>query len=217
VLKKEGKETSLISANDYILYIKNHLELESTLKVGWMFKMNKFKTSLVFVSAFFVVGTSQAAQVNFSGEVTSQTCQFKGLNSNDSQDVPMSPVSQGDLQTVGQTTGATPFSLSLSGCTTNDDVDIAFDKTNADSNNAGTLKNTAGTGAAQNVNIQLVKQLSGGVNEPVDLNNPTTNSKQHVANGASTYTFNYLAQYYATGAAKAGSVKSNVLINIIYP
>ncbi len=179
--------------------------------------MNKFTTSLALVSAMLVAGSSYAAQVNFSGLVTSQTCKFEGLSGGDFHDVNLNSVSQGDLQSVGKTVGATPFSLTLSGCTTNDDVDITFGNANADQQNAGTLKNTeTGAGAAQNVNIQLVKVLNAG-NENIDLNNQNHSGKQHVIATAPTYTFNYLAQYYATGASKAGSVKSNATIEIAYP
>ena len=178
--------------------------------------MNKLTTSLMLVSTMLVAGTSQAAQVNFSGEVTSQTCKFEGLSGGDFHNVAMGSVSQGLLQTVGQTAGATPFSLSLSGCTTNDDIDIKWGAANADQQNAGTLKNTESTGAAQNVNIQLLKVKLGG-NEAIDLNNQNDSGKQHVTNGAQTYTFNYIAQFYATGASKAGSVKSNATIDIAYP
>ncbi len=181
-----------------------------------MLEMNKLTTSLALVSAMFLADTAQAAVVNFTGEVTSQTCQFTDLSGGDFHDVKLPSVSQGVLQTVGAVAGKTPFSFKLTGCTTNDDVDIAFGTANADATNAGTLKNTAGAGAAQNVNIQLIKKLASS-EEIVNLNSQTNNGKQHVSDGTQNYTFNYFAQYYATGASKAGAVTSNATISIVYP
>ncbi|ENV34757.1 fimbrial protein [Acinetobacter gerneri] len=178
--------------------------------------MNKLTTSLALVSAMLVAGTTHAAVVNFSGEVTSQTCQFKDLSGGDFHQVTMASASQGDLLKVGDTAGGTDFSIKLSGCTTNDNVDIVWGQDNADQNNAGTLKNTAGAGAAQNVNIQLFKKL-GAVNEAINLVSQTNTGAQKITDGASTYTFNYTAKYYATGASKAGQVVSQASINIEYP
>lgn len=177
--------------------------------------MNKLTTSLTLISALLLAGTTQAAQVNFTGKVTSQTCQFSNLEG-DSLDVALPDVSQGLLTAAGQVAGKKTFDIKLSGCTTNDNVYIDFGTANADSTFAGTLKNTAGaTGAAKNVNIQLLK-VAGPTETTVDLLAQTPSDIKTVSADQSEYVFNYAAQYYATGASKAGLVASNATITIKY-
>lgn len=176
--------------------------------------MTKLTTSLTLISALMIVGTTHAAQVNFTGKVTSQTCKFSNLEG-DTLNVALPDVSQGVLTTAGQVAGKQAFQIKLSGCTTNDNVYIDFGTDNADSVNAGTLKNTAISGAAQNVNLQLLK-LNGSTENTVDLFNQTSDDKQLVKADQSEYIFNYAAQYYATGASKAGLVASNATITIKY-
>ena len=167
------------------------------------------------ISALFIAGTTQAAQVNFTGTVTSQTCEFTGFEG-DSLNVPLPAVSQGELLAVGNVAGQTNFDINLTACTTNDDVYIKFGTANADSAFAGTLKNTETTDAATNVNIQLVKVLTSG-NQDVNLLSQTDTDKKTVQSNSTDLTFNYIAQYYATGAAKAGLVASNATMEITYP
>lgn len=178
--------------------------------------MNKLTTSLTLISALLLAGTTQAAQVNFTGKVTSQTCQFSNLEGGDSLLVPLLDVSQGALTAAGQTAGEKTFDIKLSGCTTNDNVYIDFGTANADSAAAGTLKNiAAAAGAAQNVNIQLLK-IAGTAKNPVNLLAQTASDVKKVSAGQGEYVFNYAARYYATGESKAGLVASNATITIKY-
>ena len=176
--------------------------------------MNKLSTSLTLISALMLAGTTQAAQVNFTGKVTSQTCQFS-TPEGDELFVNLPDVSQGELTAVGQVAKKTTFDIKLSDCTTNDNVYIDFGTANADSGNAGTLKNTAaGTDAATNVNIQLL-QVGEANDSPMNLSAQNPVVKKVIANEPETV-FNYAAQYYATGESKAGLVASNAMITIKY-
>ena len=176
--------------------------------------MNKLSTSLTLISALMLAGTTQAAQVNFTGKVTSQTCQFS-TPEGDELVVNLPDVSQGDLTAAGKVAKKTTFDIKLSACTTNDNVYIDFGTANADSGNAGTLKNTvAGTDAATNVNIQLLQVGAANNDSPMNLLTPTPVVKKVSANAETV--FNYAAQYYATGESKAGLVASNAMITIKY-
>lgn len=215
-LKKEGMENLLHRFQGLYFAHNESLEIGINSK-SRILKMNKLTTSLALVSAMLVAGTTQAAMVHFSGEVTSQTCKFTGLSGgSDLHEVAMGSVSQGALLKTGDTAGETNFSIKLSGCTTNDNVDLVWGQDNADQSNAGTLKNLAGAGAAENVNIQLTKVI-GQTNEIINLGNQNNNGAQKITDGAGTYTFDYIAKYFATGAAKAGLVTSQASISIEYP
>ena len=161
-------------------------------------------------------GTSNGT-ITFNGKVLSSTC---SLSNGTSGNLTVTlPDVQSSALTSGTTAGLTNFSMNLTGCpTTPSGVTVAsyFGGTDIDSTN-GYLKNAATTGAAGNVEIQL---LPGGSSTPLNLTKSTATaqgSSYVTISSTGTATLNYAAQYYANGAAATpGTVSASVTYTFVY-
>lgn len=184
--------------------------------------MNKplLSAALFAATAAFVVapGTARAAdgQIDFSGQVSTQTCQVNGSAAGTQVTLPtvtLPQVSAALLATNGAVAGTTPFSIDITGCdsalTT---AATLFSGSNIDTTTSS-LKNTTAGGAA---NVQL--QLLNGDSTPIKLNGSTVatqGSKAATLSGGAA-TLNYIARYRSLGNASAGAVTSNVQFTMIY-
>lgn len=171
--------------------------------------MKTYTTYLSIIAAALFTSNVQAAtsgQVTFTGEVFNQTCQVDDKTANKA--VTLNPVRASALDSAGKTSTPTNFALALRGCTKGATVGLKFDKTNVDPS-TGTLNNT---GTAQKVNIQIVN----GSGTAMNLN--TQDKSDYVTPSAddNLVTYNYKAQYFATGEATAGSVNTFAVFNIDY-
>lgn len=113
---------------------------------------------------------------------------------------------------VGSTTGATPFSLVLTGCPTNPSgVTVAAQFSGANiSGTDGNLVNTAAGGS--NVEVQLTNSAGTAINLS---STPTPVSATIDASGDAT--LSYKAQYYAAVAAvSSGAVQTSVQYTLTY-
>ncbi|TBR36235.1 MULTISPECIES: fimbrial protein [Dyella] len=166
---------------------------------------------------------AQAADgtINFTGQIVAQTCKVNGANYGTPTTLPtvaLPWVFAPSLATTGATAGATAFSIAITGCDPAvKKVQTLFSSSagniNTTSNN---LKNTFGTGAATNVELQI---LNADDNSAVLLGQSTvTGQNSHVQNldGTGAATMPYIVQYRATGAAGAGQVKSSVEFTMVY-
>jgi type 1 fimbria pilin len=132
--------------------------------------------------------------------------------------VTLPTVTTSALSASGKIAGTTPFSISLSGCPSGVSVATSvFSGGNVDAA-TGNLKNG---GVATNVEVQLLNG-SGSSNaaaySAINLSQTTASTQNSglyniVGNAAK---LNYYAQYYAIGAATAGSVQSSVQYTITY-
>lgn len=124
--------------------------------------------------------------------------------------VTLPTVSQLQLKNSGDTAGAQPFSITLTGCS-----NLTSGTYLANANwsftpgaTATTIANSA-TSPAGNVEIQIRDAN----------NNPIANSAAStIATGitSGTYSANFSARYYATGQATAGNVRGVVTFNMTY-
>lgn len=181
----------------------------------------------IIALALLVAGTANAQYngaydgiVKFEGEVVDQTCKVVvgTALSNNYQTVTLPKVAETSLATKGDKAGTTPFSINLEGCkatSTTQMVKAQFVLSpNVDVDNEYTLKNTATTTPATNVNLQLANIDASkviAIGNPADDNVEATN-----LNNQETGTLRYNVQYYATNAATAGKVASEVEYNIVY-
>lgn len=130
--------------------------------------MKLHTTALAIAAALTVPGIAFAANtINFSGEVTDQTCSAV-VDGNTDPTVILDSVPASALNgTVGMTTGETSFTLQLTGCAAPSGSDehftTLFQATNATA--SGNLTNTATSGAT-GVALQLLDGPSG---TPVNL------------------------------------------------
>ncbi|WOR89417.1 fimbrial protein [Proteus mirabilis] len=177
--------------------------------------MLKKTTLALFVAAFFLSTNALALSDNtitFQGEVSDETCSVS-INGNQAKPVVILPtVSAKELKDSRDTAGQVTFDIGLSGCTGNTDkptkISTVFVGNQVTSN--GNLGNT---GNATNVEIQLldtaqkVINLTGGFKGEGDLQ-----LKPGETQASATYT----AQYYATGAASAGTVEATLQYAVSY-
>lgn len=165
-----------------------------------------------------VPGMASAAdgQINFSGKVVAQTCQINGNGVGSQPTLPTVALPQVMTPTLlanGAVAGATPFSISITGCDSSlSTVATQFSGSNIDTA-TDSLKNTAANGA-NNVELQLLN----GDSTPIKLSGATATAQQSKAASLSSgaATLNYIAQYRSLGNASAGPVTSNVQFTMIY-
>lgn len=174
----------------------------------WRHSMKK----ILLASSLIVLGMSSAfaadGTITINGLVTDNTCVVTTPEGGDLT-VTLPTVSQTSLATAGTTAGRTPFTLGLSNCKAGDVVGTYFEPGATVDFATGLLNNA---GDAKNVKVQLV----GDNNSPIRvLAGPQTNS-QFVTVADTSANLNYYAEYYATGAAEAGTVNTSVQYTIIY-
>lgn len=170
------------------------------------------KTRILAIAA--VAALSQAAQasdgtITFNGALQNATCTITGGGN---QTVTLPTLSTASLASAGTTAGDTLFNIAVTGCTAGLTSANAYFEAGGNIDTAtGRLKNT---GAATNVQIQLLN----GNGSVVNLAGSTSAAQSTVAaaltSGAGTQSF--IARYYATGATTAGSVASSVTYSMVY-
>lgn len=144
--------------------------------------------------------------------VTASTCQ---VTANGGGTVTLPDVWQSALTSSGKVAGATPFSIVVSGCSSTLSTVQTYFSSNTMDAATGNLANTSGSGYAGNVEVQLLDGQNG--NAAINLSNTGVTSQTaatNLVNGGAT--LNYQAQYYATGAATAGSVKATAQFTMVY-
>ncbi|WP_447752599.1 fimbrial protein [Pseudomonas nicosulfuronedens] len=159
--------------------------------------MKLHATALAVAAAFAVPGFAFAANtINFSGEVTDQTCSAVVDGNTDPtvilDSVPVSALSG----TVGKTTGETSFTLQLTGCAAPsgaaEHFTTLFQATNATA--SGNLTNTAAGTGADGVALQL---LNGPAGTPVNLAGGAAVEAGDIvlADGQTSASYDYAVQY----------------------
>ncbi|MCD9085942.1 fimbrial protein [Stenotrophomonas sp. SY1] len=153
--------------------------------------------------------------ITFTGNVTDQTCTVSSSGGNATFTVNLPTVSRTSLAAAGATAGQTPFAINLSQCSAGN-VATYFEPGASVDLSSGRLNNQAASGAG---NVQI--QLLGDNNQFL----PVLAAGTGVAQGNSQWVsvaadgsanLNYSAEYYATGAATAGDVSTQVNYTIIY-
>ncbi|UQN71424.1 type 1 fimbrial protein [Burkholderia multivorans] len=181
--------------------------------------------------AFVVMNAAHASEgtITFQGSVVASTCKINGGTNDLTVQLPRAATNQ--LATVGATAGRTPFTLALSGCTTDKKgedgttvipapvkkVSVAFEP-GPTVNGNGRLKLT-GDDAAKGVEIAILNDKY----QPIKIGADTGMQGVQVADidtaldGTGTATLQFAAQYVATGPVTGGSANSNVTYSLTYP
>lgn len=162
-----------------------------------------------------VASMAQAADgtISITGEITAQTCTINGGGTGAKDfTVALPKVSASTLTTAGMTSGSTPFSIAVSGCTPASGSIHAFFE------NGPTTDSTTGNLTVTGANASLVQiqlQNSDGSAIKAGFADASQNSKAFpIADGAGT--LSYKAQYYALDQAVAGPVNSQVVYTLAY-
>lgn len=177
---------------------------------------------LALAGSFSSMGvTANDGTITFTGEVVDATCIITGGDETRPDqgadfNVSLPQISVTALASAGQAAGDTPFHINLTGenCPNGKTANVVFERaqsTNIDST-TGYLKNTEATGGAQNVQVRILN------NDKTPLNLTLANSShQPQVIASNKASFKYWGQYIAVnGAAKAGTVKSDVVYSITY-
>lgn len=158
-------------------------------------------------------GTSANAYafINFiSGGVTftATTCTVSTGSQN--LVVTLPPVLASSLTSTGTTAGTTPFSINLTGCTSNRNVSATLNTNSPYASANGVIAPTTGSGYAGNVGIRLLQSddatpVAFGTAFPVGT-----------TSGAN-FTFNLYAQYYQTASpVTPGQVQATATYTLTY-
>ncbi|MGH1382847.1 MAG: fimbrial protein [Shewanella xiamenensis] len=174
--------------------------------------MKKLTLSALVLTALFGANAHANNTITFLGEVSDQTCEVAINGATANPTVLLPTVSTADLATAGSVAGETPFTLSVSGCTINATQALPI-KTVFVGNSVTVAGNLGNTGTATNVSLQILDAVGGNA---VDLTGVATVDGLNVAAGDSTASHDFAVQYYAEGAATAGTVVSSVQYAISY-
>ncbi|MDZ4360336.1 MAG: fimbrial protein [Variovorax sp.] len=174
--------------------------------------MKKNLISIAAAATFGLLALAPAAHaadglIDFSGSVVASSCVVN--SGTPSFAIALPPVSTQALDALGKTAGRVPVSIALTGCTPGSKVRAHFES-GATTNGAGRL--TADASGASNVDLQLLNDEFLAVKAGAEAQN--TNAMTVPAGG--NVDLKYYVEYYSTGAATAGAVKSRVNYTIAY-
>lgn len=153
-------------------------------------------------------------EVRISGTITANTCDIT-TGTGGVHTVTLPTVMARTLSEAGKTAGRTPFTVALVNCSPDSgDVALYFEPGANTDMATGRLKNTS---AATATGVQV--GLLNGSMVPIELNQSSASlqNSQTVSIASGSATLNYFAEYYATGAAGAGSVSTSTFFSIVYP
>lgn len=150
-------------------------------------------------------------EVLIIGEITANTCDITTGNAG-LHTVALPTVMARTLNADGKTAGRTPFNVQLDNCSPDSgNVALYFEPGVNTDMAVGRLKNT---GTAANVQVSLLNESM----ELIELDQPFSGqNSQTVPIVTGSATLNYFAEYYATGAAGAGTVDTSTSFSIVYP
>lgn len=178
--------------------------------------MNKIAIAIAGALTLGAAASAQAQSdgtISFTGQVLATSCAINGgtPGSGGNMTVPLPAVAANALDKDGARFGETPFKITVG---TNTDpcsqINVqAYFHNRGNVNAAGRLNNT---GTATNVNVAVLNEDRADIN----LTN-NTNSKVVALDGDGKAELNFYGEYYATGAATAGTVTSGVEYSLIYP
>lgn len=155
---------------------------------------------------------SSSGVLNVTGSIKLATCYFDSTNGQVTKtyDWVMPRVYTGDLSSPGMTHGRSQGSISIGGvhCTNGYTPYMTLQNGATVSANTGNLVNTL-SGEAENVEIRLLMK-----GNPLDLRTSPRIDCAVIVNNQSQCDIEY--EYYATGRATPGKVKSAILFNITY-
>ncbi|MGL5387304.1 MAG: fimbrial protein [Serratia sp. (in: enterobacteria)] len=178
----------------------------------------KITNTLGLCSLLMLSGSGQHAEaastgvLNVTGSIKIATCYFDSVEGQDHKDYDwvMPKVSVGGLHAAGMTQGRSQGSIAIGGvhCTNGYTPYITLANGSTISADSGNLLNTL-SGEAENVEIRLLMNDS-----PLDLRTSPRVGCAVIVNNQSQCDISY--EYYATGRATPGKVKSAIRFDVTY-
>jgi major type 1 subunit fimbrin (pilin) len=169
---------------------------------------------LILLILPLTVSAAGSGNINFSGKLSSVTCNASINGGGNNATVKLPAVQASSLAAAGNYAGQTGFTVSISGCNRGGNIRAYFESGATVDSASGRLNNTATSGAASAVQLELLDGAQGYT--PVYAGNSNQNDGGFTPIAGATITLPYAVRYYATGAAGAGAVTSSVTYSIIY-
>ncbi|WP_159867137.1 MULTISPECIES: fimbrial protein [unclassified Raoultella] len=173
--------------------------------------------ALVLSSAAATSAIAADGTITINGLITDTTCTITVDGGKKDATVTLPTVSASSLFAAGATAGATPFNISLSGCsgTAISTARTYFEPGAYVDSQSGRLNIDAGVAdAATNVQVQLLNSARNPIFAGTSMANGQNDIPVDVSGGSGT--LNYFAQYYATDASTAGTVTTQVDYTMVY-
>ncbi len=159
-----------------------------------------------FASAHAADGT-----IEFTGNITANTCVINGGNGGENFTVALPTVSAKTLETAGSTAGRTPFKIALTNCTTDQPVSVHFEGGPTVSQSTGRLIVDAG-GATK---VELGPLSNSFAEIKAGAANGQQNSQIVMLSGGKA-DLDYFVEYHSMGNTTAGAANSRVQYSIAY-
>ncbi|WP_165679240.1 fimbrial protein [Metapseudomonas otitidis] len=166
--------------------------------------------SAASLTAFAANAGPDTGEIRFNGKIVEKTCTVavNGVVSPAIANVTLPEANASLLQLPGNTTGDTPFTISVKDCLTNSgQAQVVFYSSNSDGNY---LRNIAATDPADNALLELTDNNGN----PLDLIGGTSTGLTLTAGQGSAV---YKVRYYAKAAVTPGAVESTATYVISYP
>lgn len=173
--------------------------------------------AMVFVSTFTASALAVDGTITINGKITDTTCTISVDGGSNDATVTLPTVSASTLSASGQTAGATPFNISLSGCsgTSLNMASTYFEPGAYVDSVTGRLNiDTTASDAATNVQVELLNSDRNAIVAGASMANGQNDIPVDISGGNGI--LNYFAQYHATGTATAGSVTTQVDYTMVY-
>jgi major type 1 subunit fimbrin (pilin) len=186
--------------------------------------MKKFSSIFVFAAlAMTQLAHAGDGQITVTGTVVSSTCKINGVQQNGStvsnMSISLGTVAAANFAEAGKVggvvTGATTqgFNVALTGCPIASTVSLVLDGTGSIDVASRSFRNTATTGAAMNMNAQIVN-AEAGVNTVLFPSSGSGISKTTDASGNANFLLG--ARFLSTGTATAGSFSTVAGFSVVY-
>ena len=163
--------------------------------------------------AFSSAANAADGTITFTGTISAQTCTINGNGSGGTSfAVTLPTVAASALATDGATSGRTPFSIAVSGCSTKSGTVSTWFEPGA-TVDATTHRLTNGApGGAANVQIGLLEKDATTAVHP-----GIASQKANIDTTTGDAKLDYFAEYVATGGpAGSGAVSSSVTYSMVY-
>lgn len=174
----------------------------------------KYKLLVIALLPFSVFASNT---ITFLGEVSDATCDITVDGTKGDISVQLPTVLAKDLASKGATTGETPFSFAVSGCSAVTQTSVGIRLIPTSTTNSGNLTNISGaTTASENVSVQVLDNATG---TPVAIDftkGEYSSALKTFPTADNSVQFPFVARYYADDVAKVGKVESKLQYALTY-
>ncbi|WP_058914462.1 fimbrial protein [Entomohabitans teleogrylli] len=170
--------------------------------------------AIVIGMNFTMPAQAYDGMITFQGDITDNTCEISVNGGGATETVSLPKIPAFALNSPGVTQGDTPFTIALSNCTgaTLSSAYTYFESGTYLDSVSGRLNTVSGSDSAGNIQIQLLDNT----HQPIFIGDQSSQSSNLIDISSGSGLMDYIARYYATDAATAGTVYTSVNYSIVY-